>query len=354
MIGLYVLIGALVLLATVLLFGFVGCSFHPASDPCSPSPAADYPTAVITTSDLVAYWRLGEPSTTPVPSSGGAAKSAVADENNDVHNGDYFKLDSVSTPDDLRHSPATIGQLILGVTPGLLEIGDQVNSPCINTDGGYVQVPWADELNPPQFTFEAWVQPETFLDPKYFYCLAESTGPQGLGPKRTGWGLYLGPSDPNNPDPAGPLFWQVWMGDGNQFNRVAIAKDGFPETPQGDPISPLKLTYLALTFDGLENLRLFLYCPNSNQNFDDATLDNLQALTIITSPINFYRNDASANGQGDLFIGTGSNLTSSPFTQRLYPFKGKIQEVALYKRDLSDQGCPLETLASHELSGGNL
>ena len=120
------------------------------------------------TGDLVAYWRLGEPSTTPVPSSGGAARSVVADENGDVHHGDYFKLDPVSAPDDLRHSPATIGTLILGVTPGLLELGDQVNSPCINTDGGYVQVPWADELNPPQFTFEAWVLPETFLGPEIF------------------------------------------------------------------------------------------------------------------------------------------------------------------------------------------
>ena len=96
-----------------------------------------------------------------------------------------------------------------------------------------MQVPWADELNPPQFTFEAWVLPDPFLDPKYFYCLAESTGPQGLDPKNTGWGLYLGPSDLNNPDPAGPLFWQVWMGDGNQFNRVAIAKPDFPQILRG-------------------------------------------------------------------------------------------------------------------------
>ncbi|MGO8761038.1 MAG: hypothetical protein ACLP2P_16455 [Desulfobaccales bacterium] len=354
MIGLYFLIGALVLLVALLLFGFVGCSFSPGAASCVPSAYQDYPTAVISTGDLVAYWRLGEPNTTPVPSSGGLARSVVADENGDVHHGDYFKLDPVSTPDDLTLSPATVGQIVLGVTPGLLELANQVNSPCINTDGGYVQVPWADELNPPQFTFEAWVLPDPFMDPKYFYCLAESTGPQGLGPKTTGWGLYLGPADLNNPDPAGPLFWQVWMGDGNQFNRVAIAKPDFPTDSQGNAIPQLRLTYLALTFDGVENLQLFLYYPDANQNFYDISLNQLQALNIPNPPIVFHRNDASLGGMGDFFIGTGSNLTSNPSTQRLYPFKGKIQEVALYKRDLSDQSCPLETLASHEMSGGNL
>jgi hypothetical protein len=352
MIGLYVVLGALALLVTLLLFGFVGCGFQGAVL-CTPSSESNYPTAVIDTGDLVAYWRLGESSATPVPSNSGSARSVVADENGDVHHGDYFKVDPVSA-DDLRHSPSTSSILLLGQIPGLLELGNQVNSPCINTDGGYVQVPWADELNSPQFTFEAWVQPETFLDPKYFYCLAESTGPQGLGPKQTGWGLYLGPSDPNNPDPAGQLLWQVWMGDGNQFNRVALAKPGFPQDSAGNAISPLRLTYLALTFNGLETLRLFLYYPNAKQDFFDISINQLQALETPASPIIFHKNDASPKGTGDFFIGTGSNLTSNPFTQRLYPFKGKIQEVALYKKDLSDQSCPIQTLASHELSGGNL
>jgi hypothetical protein len=354
MIGLYFIMGALVLLVTVLLCGFVGCGFQAGGDPCAPSPSADYPTAVISTGDLVAYWRLGEPSTTPVPSSGGAARSGVADENGDLHHGDYFTLAPVNTPDDVRHSPATSGQIALGVTPGLLELENQVNSPGIVTNGGYVQVPWAEALNLPQFTFEAWVQPDPFLDPKYFYCLAESTGPQGLGRKKTGWGLYLGPSDRDNPNPAGPLFWQVWMGDGNQLNRVAIAKPDFPKDSAGNVISQLRLTYLALTFDGVEDLKLFLYFPDANQNLLLDNPDDLQALQPPAAPIIFHRNDPSADGKGDFYIGTGSNLKLTAAAQRLYPFKGRIQEVALYKGDLSAGTCKIQILASHEMSGGNL
>jgi hypothetical protein len=345
MIGLYFSVGALVLLVTVLLFGFVGCSFHGGVA----SPGQDYPTTVRGTTDLVAYWRLGEPDTTPVPSSGGAAKDGSMGEGVGNFPGDYFKLDPVATPDDLRHSPAHPGAIILGDTPGLLELTPQDEFACIFTDGGYVQVPWHEELNPSQFTFEAWVSPNLTLDPKYFYCLVESTGPQGLGPKKTGWGLYLGPSDLANPDPAGPLFWQVWMGDGNQLNRVAIAKPDFPKPG----FSQLRLTYLALTFNGVENLQLFLYFPDTGQNL---SLEQLQALGTPSSPIIFHRNDPSPDGQGDFFIGTGSNLTLNPASQRLYPFKGKIQEVALYKSDLSapNNAGVQSTLAGHEMSGGNL
>ncbi len=352
MMGLYFILGALALLVTVLLFGFVGCGFAPA-DSCVPEPYPDYPTAVIFTGDLVAYWRLGEPHTTPVPSSGGTARSVVADEHGDVHHGDYFILAPVNA-DDVHHSPLTSGYINLGAQ-GLLTLENQVNSTCMATDGGYVQVPWAEALNPTQFTFEAWVQPDSFIDQKYFYCLAESTGPQGLGPKKTGWGLYLGPSDINNPDPAGPLFWQVWMGNGHQLNRVAIAKPDFPKDSAGNVISQLRLTYLALTFNGVEDLKLFLYFPDANQDLLLDTPDNLQALEIPNPHhIDFSSERAVNCGKGDFFIGTGSNLTLTPAAQRLYPFIGKIQEVALYKKDLSAGFCMIQILASHEMSGGNL
>jgi hypothetical protein len=340
MIAWYFVMGALALLVTLLLFGFVGCGAHLSA----PDPG-EYATKVESTQGLVAYWRLGESSATAVPSSGGAAKDGAKDPYPGDFPGDYSKLVPVSTANDQLHSPATLGEIILGKSPGLLEVPSQAYFPCIDTDGGYVQVPWHDELNPPQFTLEAWVSPIAGVDSKYFYCLAESTGPQGLGPKKTGWGLYLGPSDLTNPDPAGPLFWQVWMGDGTKLNRVAIAKPGF---------SQLRLTYLALTFDGSQNLQLWVYFPDTNM---DINLLETSALDIPNPPIIFHRNDASPDGQGDFFIGTGSNLTSIPFSfDRLYPFKGKIQEVALYKTDLSaPNNTGVQTiLATHELSGGNL
>ena len=53
-----------------------------------------------------------------------------------------------------------------------------------------------------------------------------------------------------------------------------------------------------------------------------------------------------------------ATFRAGPF-QRLYPFKGKIQEVALYNADLSvvdgNNALDIEReLAPHELSGGNL
>jgi hypothetical protein len=349
MIGLYFLIGALALLAAILLFGFVGCTSFgeapsaspppkPGDPPPPPDTPPDYYLTITRTPDLVAYWRLGEPDQ-PVPTSGGKAKSQVGG-----FHGDYFTLNPVTIPDNLHHSPATAGKINLGITPGLLELKPQDSNPCIQTDGGYVKVPFNDALNPPQFTFEAWVSPDSLLDPKFYYCLVESTGKPGTFGKKTGWGLYLGPADITSI--SGPLHWQVWMGDGlTAYKMVAIANG--TDTP-----TKLRLTYLALTFDG-QNLQLFLYYPNTNQEIGIKTLRGAQNPNVT----NFKRNDNSATtGRGDFFIGTGSNLTLIGAAQRLYPFKGKIQEVALYKRDLSapNNAGLQSTLASHEMNGGNL
>jgi hypothetical protein len=329
MIGLYVLIGALALLVTILLFGFVGCA-----DSVEISPGSEtYFDKVMSEPDLIAYWRLGE------------GLENFIDAKNEVEgspNGFYDNLlpaESPEFPDFLHHSPAHPGELSVG-SEGLL--GDQQT--CMKVDGGGVQVPFNDDLNHTPFTFEAWVFPKGNYDPRFFYCLVESTGPPGLDQKKTGWGLYLGPDVPSNPS---GHFWQVWMGDGDQFKRVAIAKPDFPIDSDGNVISPLRLTYLALTFNDDQNLQLWLYYPDTGQG-----LEILQALEILNPPIIFRRNDQSDDGQGEFFIGTGSNLFPDlgPPSQRLYPFKGKIQEVALYKSDLSENDGVLNVLLPHIMS----
>ncbi len=347
----YFLTGALAVLVTLLLCGFVGCDrvfgLEPVPPPgMTPPSPEDYPAVVEATPDLVAYWRLGEPSMTPVPSSGGAAKDEVGG-----FNGDYFKLNPVTTPDYVRHSPALPTSTIdLGVTPGLLEANNQENDPCIYVNGGYVQVPWDNHLNPQQFSLEAWVSPDPGLDPQFYYCLVESTGPSGLGPKKTGWGLYLGP-DPGNP---GHLVWQVWMVFNNTFNQVAVGKFDFLKDATNQVIPQLRLTYLVLTFDGFHNLQLWLYFPDIGM---DLSALETPYLNITMPNFTFQPNDVSPNGQGEFVIGTGSNLfpvLGAP-TQRLYPFAGKIQEVALYKRDLSapNNAGVQSTLRQHENAGGN-
>jgi hypothetical protein len=345
MIVLYFFIGTLAVLAALLFFGFAGCDVVFGLDPITPpNTPDDYPGVVKATPDLVAYWRLGEPSTTPVP--GGAAIDEVGG-----YNGGYFKLNPASTPDYARHSPPTTGTISLGVTPGLLEVPPQENDPCIYVDGGFVQVPWDGHLNPPQFSLEAWVSPEPGLAPQYYYCLAESTGPSGLGSRKTGWGLYLGPS----PDNAGALVWQVWMVFNNKFNQVAVGKWDFLKDAGNQVIPQTTLTYLVLTFDGVHNLQLWVYFPNIGMDLDAL---ETPYLNIVMPGFTFQPNDVSANGQGEFVIGAGSNLFPILGTppQRLYPFRGKIQEVALYKRDLSapNNTGVQTTLRQHEMAGGNL
>ena len=142
-----------------------------------------------------------------------------------------------------------------------------------------------------------------------YYCLVESTGPaNGVDPRSTGFGLYLGPKDPNAP--AGPYFWQVWMGDGTAFHQVAIGN-------QAVDASQSRLTYLALTFLGNHNsvndgqghdlnynLALYLYRPDTNQDIDSAA--SVQGLTATVN--NLTPNTVANGGGGDFFIGTGSNL----------------------------------------------
>ena len=93
----YFLLGALAVLAALLLFGFVGCGLDVIG---TGAAAADYPTTISQTPGLVAYWRLQEPSSTPVPSSGGAAKC----QNTPAFNGDYFKLNPTARPDEQHQS----------------------------------------------------------------------------------------------------------------------------------------------------------------------------------------------------------------------------------------------------------
>jgi hypothetical protein len=342
MIVVFFLLGALVLLVTLLLFGFVGCAqLAGISDGVTDN--ADYPTTIKSTAGLEAYWRLGEPAGTPVPSSGGTAKSAVGG-----FHGDYDLMPAAVTPDGPTHSPVTAGLITLGVKPGLLQLASL--SPCINTDGGFVRVPFAVRLNPPQFTFEAWVAPDPNMPKGFFHCLAESGGPTGVDQKKTGWGLYLGPDNENN-TPPDDHSWQVWMGNGTAFKRVAIAKG-----TGGAPPTKLRLTYLVLTFDG-KNLQLWLYYPDTNQNLDVKHLRAAQNPDVtVTLGGPFKLNDTSADGKGDFFIGTGRTLFG-PSNKLLYPFKGSIQEVALYKKDLAgpapDFAGLTTTLGPHESVGGN-
>jgi hypothetical protein len=343
------LLGALAVLVSVLLFGFVGCSL----DEFGTGPYTDYASTIQQTPGLVAYWRLGEPASTPVGVIGNPAPPGdVAFSANDAgnpqdpsnpFNGAYFKLNPAAS-DTNRHSNQTPGTLTLGNTPGILDL--QPADTSMQANGGFVRVPFSSALNPQAFSLELWIVPydEGFdPGPPYYQCIVESTGPPGLGPRSGGWGLYIGPQDPSDP-PGSAYFWQVWMYDSsNEFHQVATSST---------PVVSMRSFYVVLTFNSVgnpPNLQLFLYAPGTNQ---DLSLNGVRFLTA--EVIGFQPNTS-----GDLFIGAGSNLFPGfgPPAQNLYPFNGRIQEVALYNVDLSggapNDGGVMTVLGPHEATGGN-
>ncbi len=324
----------LAVVVILFLFGFVGCDQVLGLDPIA---VPGYDANIKAETSLVAYWRLGEPAGTPVPSTGTAIDQLS------VHPGNYNS--AVITADAKRHSPDAPGTITLGIKPGLLEVTkptDETVDPCIEVNGAFVEVPFDAVLNPSPFTFEAWIYPEFGIAPLYnFYCLFESSAPAGGGQKKLGFGLYAGPANPAGPMTQ-PYQWQVWMGNGTGFQQVAVASDN---------VLFNQITYLALTYDpGLPapNLILYVYYPGTNQDL------SFNSVAKIQGNVTNYRPNNQVGG-GSSLIGMGRNLFPGvmvdpvPLQPFLYPFVGKIQEVALYNKALS-----LEVLGRHYMAGGML
>jgi Concanavalin A-like lectin/glucanases superfamily len=320
----YLLLVPFVVLIIVLLFGFVGCAKFTTSD-ITTSTGVDYPSTIKAEASLVAYWRLGEPATTAIapPKPGG-----IAAEEQGKYPGNYARYSPAPSTDKLHHSYSNGAVINLGQTPGLLEYAPSAT--CIDVNGGMVNIPFNADLNPPNFTLEAWVVAEFDGDPLgNFYCLFENGAPDIGKQKTEGFGLYAGPADLTNLNT--PYEWQVWMGDGTTFAKV-------PNTlPTPAAVVFQKVTYLALTFDGT-NLVLVLYYPGTGQDLTDASVVPLRAAFPTFKPAT----------SGTFVIGSGRNLVAaSPDPNPLYAFRGKIQEVALYKQALTIQ----DHLVGHEQSG---
>ena len=313
------LLAPISIFAVLFFFGAVGCAAALNIDDVSFAPTYDAtikdPTKAAALK-LQAYWRLIE----------SGSEGAQAKDETGSHNGNYHVFPGAAlNGDQPHHSPKTSGVISAG-QPGLIASSPSIT--CNHFDGGYVQVGFKQELNVTPFSIECWVFPDDISgEPQgNYYCLFESSGPEGktdLGPK-SGFGLYVGPRDPKTT--TGPFYWQVWLGDNKtkSFIQKAVVSD------TANTVHFNALTYLLLTFDGT-TIKLFLYYPHTNQNCD------LKSITAIQTPVqNFQPNDNTAIGGGPFFIGSGSNLfPPKQAPPRLYPFKGKIQEVAFYNLDLS-------------------
>ena len=186
-----------------------------------------------------------------------------------------------------------------------------------------MEVVWNPMLNTTSFTLEALVVPE--WDPStlgLYYCLIESGGPVGGGKKTSGYAVYAGPEDPPNLNT--PYRWQVWVGSGTGFTQV---KNTNPSMDPGLEVKFGKMTYIAITCDGTT---LSLY-----SHFEGKDIDLIKGLE---EPITFNPNLVKV--KASFLIGIGRSLFPTvpvppPAAPLLYPFKGKIQEVAFYNTALT-------------------
>jgi hypothetical protein len=355
----YFVLAPLALLAVLSLVRFVGCSSFGSTPDATPAvetkpgptgkPVADYEGTV--KKDVpVSYWRLqekhaAEPSPGPTvpnaPVSGGTATDTMS------HNNGTYKALKVqppapppppATPPYPLDTPSTLGTLALEA-PGLLELTGQ-QSTSMSVDGGYVEVPFGLSLKLPSFSVEALVRPgwdptETGLYRSVItFCTVDITPG---APKAFGFGLFAGP-DPSNP--SGSDVWQIWLADGTTFK---LMKDSVRSLT---PVDFNHTNYVGVTYDDVtKKLNMYVYVPGVGMDLDSGVAHPLPDVTVAAySPV--------SNATQSLLIGMHRPPIApgapSPFPL-YHPFKGRIQEVAIYGTAL-----PVDRMASHVLAGLNL
>jgi len=272
-----------VLLGVVTTVCFVGCVLNRQGTGVGPGgPTALYQGAVITNANLVAYWPLND-TQQDLPT---------------AHDLSNHKFDGTYTFGPTGPSSFMIQQA--GIVPG--DLTDALRNPCASFNGGFVQVPFHQELNASSFTLECWVKPNwTGADPQDQRAAVVSA---------------FGDERPNPTDNAGygivatqDNFWSAQIGLGTKFlgatSKDAIMLDG------------VATYYLAMTFDG-SSLTLFVGIVGG-------------ALTS-TPPV--------SPAPGEKFVSESPGMTATSLfiamgrpdlpTSGLFPFNGLIQDVAYY------------------------
>jgi hypothetical protein len=339
----YWVLSPLAVLAVLMLFRFVGCGLG-TEGLGDFSAGPDYVSTVEDIPGLVHYWRLAD---FGGPIFNDEVPARIPDG---PIPGNYLTAPLIfSTGDTDRHSPVASLGFDHRHAAGLLEFDPTAT--CVEfLGGGYIDVPSAkgDFGRLTSFTYMAWVRPEwdTTSNPKSdYYCIFEMGAPDAdalnpSGQKTSGFGLYAGPPPPGSDAGDNNAFeFQVWVGDGKTFKGIPN-KGKNPNSYTVAQVSNGTTYFVAVTLDAsTQPPTLALYVHARDGLVDTATATQTQ--------VDYAVNDGSA----DFLIGAGRNLfpnvATRPTPPVLYPFQGKIQEVAIFASPLS-----ISALASPVLVGG--
>jgi Concanavalin A-like lectin/glucanases superfamily len=301
MTALLVVILPFALFAIVALTCFVGCGLSTTGTK-QIVDYQEYQQTVTTTNGLVAFWPLND-----------ASGTIAVDLGPHHFDGTYTAGPNVPVYNAAQHSDASPGTFTLK-QPNIV-VGDTVNnngttpSPCVLFNGGYVKVGWQAALGPPlpaQFTLEAWVVPNWTLadaqaNPSYRAVVGAATG---VG------GFVLFASTDN--------LWAAAIGVGS--------KDVTITTGNNQTIVQGSLYFLVVTYDGA-TLTLWVNPADTTQPPDGTAAAS--GYVPLASPL-------------PLYIGTARPDLPTP----LFPFNGRIQDVAFYNVVLDGN-----TIETHYLNG---
>ncbi len=302
----------------IALLGFVGCNLVFKLEETSIGDFTVYDETVLADAPVM-YLRLQESSPgTAIP--GGEAVDAVG-----AHPGTYERLGTALPDDPTALSPEAAPPLLeIGIAPALLPPDSLTTA--MRVRAARVRVPFAAAINPPVFTFEIFVQPEWDLTALgRYYAVVESTDKPATGSnnsKQKGFAIYAGPSSPT--DLQTPYRWQLWVGTGTDFRQLAEQPPANAGNP--GPMVEAAPTYLCVTFDGSE-YQLFAYTETRD-------IDSVK-YRLVPEPF-------VANTNADMTIGMAQATRSlvPPFpgpNRNLYPFIGKMQEVVMYDKVLTEE-----------------
>ena len=310
MIDWYMLLVPVAVLAVLLLFQFAGCDF---SAPMA-MISQPYPDDVVQDSPVVYYRMQEQPGATVASDEMGHVNGQYGISPAPLNDPAFFSL-PIASPSQQLGAPSVMPT--------------DANDLSVRFNGGFISTQGQGPIGDLSvFSLEALVHPEWDIqNERFFYCVIDlSNFVPGLGApgpgRNAGFAIYAGPDNPN--DPASPICWQLWIGTGNEFARANPA-DFSP-----GPLVLREDTYLAVQYD-TTSATLWAYTGS-------VDLDSVK-FPLIRRPYVQAQDPTPTNLALRVGLSGANSGLFPPFPgpqNFIYPFVGRIAEVAVYNKILTE------------------